>query len=340
MDGHSSIGDKPDGHRPFGVNPERLGCTWLVHADWSVQARKRWAAWASFSIGRWRVEELEPVGDLHGFNQRLLGMGASEAVVAGFDFPIGLPSFYGAKTGASDFPSFLQGLDQVRWERFASVTDDPAEISLDRPFFPLRSRKGVRRASLVEALGVASFDALLRSCERSTPTRRAACPLFWTLGGAQVGRAALSGWEGVVRPMLSEGARLWPFHGRLIESCSSPGVVIAETYPAEAYNHVGVAFGPRQSKRRQADRMLQADRIIEWSVRRGVGMAPAVAEAVSDGFGSSADGEDRFDALLGLLGMIEVASGCRSEGGGSREVAHWEGWILGQGPPLRDDRAA
>ena len=34
---------------------------------------------------------------------------------------------------------------------------------------------------------------LLRRCERQTPTRKAAECLFFTLGGAQVGRAAISG---------------------------------------------------------------------------------------------------------------------------------------------------
>jgi hypothetical protein len=49
---------------------------------------------------------------------------------------------------------------------------------------------------------------------------------------------------------------------------------------------------------------------------------------VQDGFGSGADGEDRFDALVGLIGMLEVlATGREPTVGPDPRV---EGWILGQ----------
>jgi hypothetical protein len=57
-------------------------------------------------------------------------------------------------------------------------------------------------------------------------------------------------------------------------------------------------------------------------------------DALLDGFGPSKAGEDPFNALIGLLGMIEVVDGRRDEGCASdRSSAAWEGWILGQQNP-------
>ena len=61
-------------------------------------------------------------------------------------------------------------------------------------------------------------------------------------------------------------------------------------------------------------------------------------EPVVAGFGEDAAGEDRFDAFMGLLGMIEVVEGRRADSPSlSLEIARWEGWILGQldAPPAR-----
>jgi hypothetical protein len=49
------------------------------------------------------------------------------------------------------------------------------------------------------------------------------------------------------------------------------------------------------------------------------------------GFGPSDSGEDPFDALVGLLSMIEVVDQRRNEGSASgADGIAWEGWILGQ----------
>ena len=87
----------------------------------------------------------------------------------------------------------------------------PSEIAITRPFYPRSSSKGVTRAELVAGLGVSSFDDLLRICERRTEHRQAACSLFWTLGGNQVGKGALTGWQEIIRPALLRGAKPWPF---------------------------------------------------------------------------------------------------------------------------------
>jgi hypothetical protein len=55
-----------------------------------------------------------------------------------------------------------------------------------------------------------------------------------------------------------------------------------------------------------------------------------LAAVIADGFGPKSDGEDAFDAIMGLLGMIEVADGRRTEGPLDHRNLQWEGWILGQ----------
>jgi hypothetical protein len=150
------------------------------------------------------------------------------------------------------------------------------------------------------------------------------------LGGNQVGKAAIAGWQEVVGPARRRGAKLWPFDGDIDELAGQGGLTVAETYPAEAYAHVAVKFAGAQSKRRQNDRAVQAPAILRWAERTGVVLDPEMKDALCDGFGGDALGEDRFDAVLGLLGMIEVVMGRRPEAPNSLEIRSWEGWILGQ----------
>ena len=52
---------------------------------------------------------------------------------------------------------------------------------------------------------------------------------------------------------------------------------------------------------------------------------------IRNGFGDSPVGEDRFDSLVGLAGMLEVVLGKRPEMPlMSSETRLIEGWILGQ----------
>jgi len=303
----------------------------LIHADWSVSPRKRWAATAVRQAGCWVVEAPALVGSAEALLERAFAAAVWQRVLLGFDFPIGVPATYGAQTGIRSFRELLPLLGEGCWSEFFAVARQPAEIAITRPFYPLSSTKGVSRAELVAGLGVGSFDELLRVCERRTAHRQAACSLFWTLGGNQVGKAALSGWREVIRPALLRGAALWPFDGDLAELSRTSGVVLTETYPAEAYRMVGAGFLPGQSKRRQADRQEKAAAILAWAERRGVVFAATAADALAAGFGSSASGEDQFDALLGLLKMIEVAEGRRAEATERHgAIAAWEGWILGR----------
>ncbi|MBY0611563.1 MAG: DUF429 domain-containing protein [Beijerinckiaceae bacterium] len=303
----------------------------LIHSDWSVDAGKRFMACAARRSGVWRVEAPRPVGPLPAFLDMAFEMGGKERVLLGFDFPIGVPHAYGVRTGLAGFPSLLARIGEAPWHAFAAVAETADQISLHRPFYPMRSSGGVRRGTLVEALAMASFDDLHRVCERATARRGAASAVFWTLGGNQVGKAALTGWLEVIRPALARGARLWPYEGGIEALARDPGVVLAETYPAEAYAMVGAGFLRQESKRRSDDRRAKAAPILAWAERTGVELSTQTIEALESGFGPKPSGEDAFDALLGLLKMIEVAGGRRAAASEHHpESASWEGWILGR----------
>jgi len=165
--------------------------------------------------------------------------------------------------------------------------------------------------------------------------------MFWTLGGNQVGKAAIDGWRSVIRPALERNARLWPFSGSLNELSKLPGCVLCETYPREAYSHVGAEFGG--SKRIQEDRQMAGVAMVNRAEARDIIFTAEARHQILDGFGPSKSGEDPFDATVGLLSMIEVVDGSRAEGRPStHEIAVWEGWILGQAasPGLQAQRPA
>ncbi|QRM36055.1 DUF429 domain-containing protein [Microvirga sp. VF16] len=303
----------------------------LIHADWSVDPRKRWQASAIRDNGLWKVSAPCPVGAIPTFLDGIFSNAHGGRTLVGFDFPIGIPSAYGSKTGLVDFRDGLRNFGEGDWAQFFDVVDQPDDVSIRRPFYPKGSLKGVSRSSLVAGLGMESFDSLLRTCERRTSDRQAACSLFWTLGGNQAGRAAISGWREVVRAALERGAALWPFDGSLAELSARSDVVLAETYPAEAYRMFNAAFRSGESKRRRSDRASKAPAILDWAAAYSVHLSDAAETAVRDGFGEAASGEDAFDALAGLLKMIEVADGRRPEATvGSEPALTWEGWILGR----------
>ena len=301
----------------------------VVHADWSVSPKKRWAAQAEWSDS-WTVTEIRLVGSTSTFVSDLLERAVRKKVLAGFDFPIGLPLSYGIKTGESNFSSFLRAIGAGRWSRFAEIARTAEEVSIERPFYPAGSDGGVTQTALIRGHAKEHLDDLRRECERATPTRRAACPIFWTLGGNQVGRGALSGWTEVVKPAQAAGATVWPFDGSIEELSAHNGLTIAETYPAEAYGHVGVNFARSESKTNRSHRLGKVFAIILWAKQNNITISPLVRAMIDDGFGDDRSGEDQFDALMGLLGMIEVADRRRCAADPLRTVCHWEGWMIGQ----------
>ena len=299
-----------------------------AHADWSKHAGKRWMAVAVPSGTGWDAT-VELVGDLPTLLDRLRHRAGGAPVALGLDLPIGLPRAYAElhSRGASDFPAFLRGLGGSTFFQVCRTLD---EISPARPFFPYNALRSPRRKDHAAQLGMA-FKDFSRQCDLKTPHRPAASALFWTLGANQVGKAALTAWEHLLLPALAGPAppALWPFEGGLTELLESRGTVIAETYPAEAMGQLGVAMGG--SKRRQADRKALAPALNQ--LLRGMPAQPdrSLAGLIADGFGPSGDGEDPFDALLGLLCMLQVLTGRRADTVPADPwVRRWEGWVLGQ----------
>ncbi len=300
------------------------------HADWSVHPGKRWLAPARLQPdGGYRASAPEPVGPLESLWARLGHEAGGGRVLLGVDFPIGLPGAYAERARINAFRPALLGFD----DRFYAVAERPDEIGLQRPFYPMRAG-GCRRRQLLDGLGLASWPDLLRCCDRASETRSAACAIFWTLGGQQVGKAAITGWRDLLAPTLRSGVdlALWPFEGKLDELLTRHRLVVAETYPAEVYGHLGLDL--RGGKRRQAVRRANAAALLVGAEAAGVDVAPALAAEIGDGFGANASGEDRFDAVVGLFGVLNVVLGRRPSGEPDDPVIRrTEGWILGQTAP-------
>src|SRR6185312_5910717 len=151
------------------------------------------------------------------------------------------------------------------------------------------------------------------------------------LGANQSGKAAIAAWRDMLLPALRDGddLRIWPFAGPF-RSLLAPGTVaVAETYPAEALRHLGIRL--RGSKRRQSDRATVAPALRD-AMQRLAGLPDAaLTDAVADGFGGDAAGEDRFDCVVGLLCVLNVLAGNRPDDTPDDPwVRQWEGWVLGQ----------
>ena len=317
----------------------------LAHADWSVDARKRWVARATrTTAGDYVALAPEPVSQIDDFFDRLsAGAGAGATVFAGFDFPLGLPEAYAAAANIDHFIPALMKFGRGRWANFYSPAGAPDEISIHRPFYPDKPG-GTRHKHLTDGLDVTGIDDLRRLCDQPTDLRFAASPLFWTLGGQQVGKAAISGWRDLIAPArrARRDLHIWPFDGDLGALLDQPGIVVAETYPGEVYAHLRLRIGaPNKSKRSQADRRDDADPLLDWAADNDVELSAALAADIRDGFGSGADGEDRFDATVGLFGMLNVVFGHRPTGDPRTPLLRdIEGWILGLDPDRLRPRGA
>lgn len=275
-------------------------------------------------------EEVGPPGTLL---ERLAARGEGPLVI-GFDFPLGVPLAYAERAGVKSFRELLARAGKGEFARFFDPAETPDEISIGRPFYPRRPG-GTRRQHLVDALGLTGFHELYRRCDRTTSGRSAAAALFWTLGGQQVGRAAISGWRDVLQPALADpetDIAMWPFEGDFDTMITDHRIVAAETYPREAALRIGLGFpGGGWSKRSQRDRASRAPQILRYAGQVGLTLDPALCRQLEDGFGAGASGEDRFDATLGVLLMTGVLSGrCPPGTPPPGDVRSIEGWILGQ----------
>jgi len=315
-----------DGHDPDAIG-SGFRPSLVAHADWGSQPRSRWIA-RGRRRGSWQASRPEPVGDVPTLLSRLAAEAAGGCVLVGFDFPIGLPAAYAERAGITSFREALPELGRGSWARFFEPAERPEEISLHRPFYPRRGG-GTRHEHLRRGLGL-DWPALLRACDRATPTRRVAAPIFWTLGGQQVGKGAIVGWRDALQPALNDpelDVALWPFDGPLEELFAPGRVVIAETYPTEFHAHLGVDVG-RAGKRQRPARAETGAALLMWSRRRGVELEPELEEELRTGFVS----DDAFDAVVGLFGMLNVMMKYRAPGEPDDDrVRRIEGWMLGQG---------
>ena len=320
----------------------------VVHADWGSNPKKCWLARAYLQQnGDYLAQAPELVGEAETLLQRLHSQaGAEGCVLLGFDFPIGLPHNYAAQAGIDNFLTVLPQLGQGKWRHFYQVAERPDEISLTRPFYPKRPG-GTRQRHLLDGLNVESIHDLRRLCELPQPHRRAAAPLFWTLGGQQVGKAAINGWQTAIVPGLRTNqfsVSIWPFSGALFELFRPGELVIAETYPGECYHHLGVTFSPsrpgrKSGKRIQQDRRANASVLDRWAMKHKVQLTSELQAVINDGFGPKPAGEDPFDAVVGLFGMLGVVLNYRTEGTPDDDrIRQVEGWILGQQQVETSDR--
>ena len=301
----------------------------IYHADWGKDPHKRWLAEAKLGKDNRYTACAPNLLDNHSnlipSIRRLIDGGSA---LVGFDFPIGIPAAYARLVGVTEFKPLLCALGNGEWADFYSVARTRSEIWNHRPFYSF-APGNKRQSHLLSALGLQSIDELRRECEKQQLDRRAACPLFWTLGANQVGKGALIGWREVLAPAIAEDAvLLWPFDGQLSKLLRPGNIVIAETYPAECY---GWFFPePLKGKGKVEVRKKAGRHLLKWAETTRVELDSPLSSTIREGF---LEGDDAFDAVVGLFGMIRVVVGDREPGEPTNQITRTvEGWILGQAP--------
>jgi hypothetical protein len=298
-----------------------------AHADWSLDPRKRWVTLARQQGREWQASAPRLVGDPATLAAGMIVEGGPAAL--GLDLPLGVPRGFAETRPEQGFPAFLAGL--AGNADFFAVSPTLETVSPARPFYPARGMKGMTRAAHAAALGLPDAAGLSRVCDRATAERPAGAPVFWTLGANQSGKAAISAWRDWLAPALAAGAplRLWPFAGALHDLLCPGQLALAEVYPAESLRHLGLKLAG--SKRAEAPRRALAPALRDAMATLRVTPDAALAEMIQTGFGSDAAGEDRFDSLIGLLGLIGVIEGKRPDFiPEDPMIRAWEGWVLGQ----------
>jgi predicted nucleic acid-binding protein len=329
----SEIGSTSTAHR---ASPAPSGLPDLiVHCDWGTHPNKRWMAKAVLTNGQFTAHPPERVGDLDTLIDRICKeRGPNGSALLGFDFPIGVTAAYAKNAEISSFAQFLLKLGEQEWKDFYEICLRADEISIHRPFYPYNfTPKGSKSPShLIEKLGLKDTSDLLRICERPQNGRGAAGPLFWTLGPKAPGRGARIGWKEVLAPTLrKKQIQIWPFQGKLHTLLSAGSTVVAETYPTQYY--AGIFGRLKGSKTDQNVRAKAGPAILEWVKVRSdsIELAPGMHAEIDAGLHQ---GDDAFDAVIGLIGMIDAIQtwDARHEPS-DPTIQKIEGWILGQSIP-------
>jgi hypothetical protein len=155
-----------------------------------------------------------------------------------------------------------------------------------------------------------------------------------------VGKAAIIGWRDVLAPALGN-VSLWPFDGSLTSLLLPRTVVVAETWPAECYGWF--SKDPLRSKGNQDDRKEFGTSLLRWADDHTVAVEDGLRNEIQGGF---PHGDDAFDAVVGLFGMLQVCLRQREPGEPNEPIIREiEGWILGREPspsglPAAPTRAA
>ena len=312
----------------------------VLHADWSMHPQRRWMTCAHRQKdGSYQVLAPVRVPQIPGFLSEIQSqVGNNHCALIGLDFSIGLPYDYARLIKVNNFYDFLLQLDQDAWVDFFNPCETPNQISLYRPFYPMRPG-GTRQAHLLDALDLENMDSLRRTCEHATRFRKAASPIFWTMGAQQNGKATIAGWRDLLIPGLKASnirLKIWPFDGSLFSLFQPGQIITAEAYPAEYYNSLGIKFSSptparKTGKRSQADRAANADAFFRTADNLGVCLESELITLIRNGFGSFFTAEDAFDSTVGLFGLIAVLRGKLSARVPlSSEIMAVEGWILGQ----------
>ena len=312
----------------------------VIHADWSMRPNRRWMTCAYRQPdGSYLALPPKQVPELHSFLPELQKqIGSESCALISLDFSIGLPCEYARLLGVKSFYNFLQNIDQSTWKDFFTPCAVPGQISLYRPFYPLRPG-GAAQAHLLDALGLENMNQLRRVCERPTPIRRAASPIFWTMGAQQNGKATITGWRDLLIPALKDPhihLKIWPFDGSLFTLFLPGQIIAAEAYPAEYAASLGIRFSAlsptqRTGKRNQLYRAANSQAILHMAESLQIHFDTGSQSVIQDGFGHHPTAEDAFDSTVGLLGLIAVLRGrLPSEVPIPDKIAAVEGWIVGQ----------
>lgn len=300
----------------------------VIHADWSLHPAKRIMVMAERINGRYHLHPPHTVPNISTWLPTLKAhiTDPAEAIFIGVDFPIGLSKTYADLAGISDFRAWLPLTAESPWAQFYEVAQRPDQIGIKRPFYPQRPG-GTNQKQLLDAFQLTHINQLRRQCDFAHTNRRAAAPLFWTMGAQQVGKAAIVGWRDFILPHLAQ-LSLWPFDGLLFDELEQDGaIVLAETYPAEVYDWLGIRFPPKSGKRDQSARQGNSATLLNAIKALEIVLTPKAQAEIEAGFSN----EDAFDACVGVLGMLQILLGKRPlYEPTAPTIRTIEGWILGQ----------
>jgi hypothetical protein len=158
------------------------------------------------------------------------------------------------------------------------------------------------------------------------------------MGAQQVGKAAIAGWKELLQPAHRQGEiAIWPFSGPLLALLQPGSTTVVETYPAEFMaqfiQSTSIAPPARLSKRSSCSRMEAGRLLFEQAQQHGIVLSDDLSTEIRSGFGPKPDGEDAFDAAIGLLGMLATLQNWHARPDPAAGMPAWlsvEGWIFGQ----------